>query len=96
MTHARLTASQFSRSLLKSYISLLFLLYNTSTMVAADKLDWNNLGFQYRETNGYIKYTWTPEKGWDQGSWETDSLMKVHVCASGLHYGQQVCLLCLY
>ncbi|CDS09795.1 hypothetical protein LRAMOSA02472 [Lichtheimia ramosa] len=58
-------------------------------MVAADKLDWNNLGFQYRETNGYIKYTWTPEKGWDQGSWETDSLMKVHVCASGLHYGQQ-------
>lgn len=59
-------------------------------MVAADKLDWNNLGFEYRETNGYIKYTWTPEKGWDQGSWETDSLMKVHVCASGLHYGQQV------
>ncbi|KAG0167943.1 hypothetical protein DFQ30_005447 [Apophysomyces sp. BC1015] len=54
-----------------------------------DKLDWANLGFQYRDLNGYAKYTWTAENGWDKGTFETDPFLKVHVCATGLHYGQQ-------
>ncbi|KAI8141883.1 branched-chain amino acid aminotransferase [Fennellomyces sp. T-0311] len=58
-------------------------------MTAADKLDWANIGFRYRDTNGFMKYTWTLEKGWDNGSFETDPMQKVHICASGLHYGQQ-------
>lgn len=53
-------------------------------------LDWANIGFQYRDTNGYAKFTWTPENGWDSGSFETDPMMKIHICATGLHYGQQV------
>ncbi|KAI9319042.1 branched-chain amino acid aminotransferase [Dichotomocladium elegans] len=58
-------------------------------MVSADKLDWDNIGFQYRETNGYTKYTWTIENGWDNGTFEKGSHMNIHICASGLHYGQQ-------
>ncbi|KAI7854702.1 branched-chain amino acid aminotransferase [Circinella umbellata] len=55
----------------------------------ADKLDWDNIGFQYRDTNGYMRYTWTPENGWDKGTFETDPYLKVHMCATGLNYGQQ-------
>ena len=56
----------------------------------ADKLDWNNIGFQYRDTNGFMKYTWTLENGWDKGTFETDPYLKVHMCSTGLNYGQQV------
>lgn len=52
--------------------------------------DFKTMGFQYRDLNGYVKYTWTEENGWDKGVMETDPLMKVHVCATGLNYGQQV------
>ncbi|KAI8876955.1 branched-chain amino acid aminotransferase [Backusella circina FSU 941] len=51
--------------------------------------DWANMGFQYRDVNGYVKYTWTEENGWDEGTIETDPMMKVHICATGLNYGQQ-------
>ncbi|KAF7732731.1 hypothetical protein EC973_000002 [Apophysomyces ossiformis] len=54
-----------------------------------DKLDWANIGFQYRDLNGYVKYTWTEKNGWDNGVIETDPFLKLHVCATGLHYGQQ-------
>ncbi|KAI8388811.1 branched-chain amino acid aminotransferase [Radiomyces spectabilis] len=54
-----------------------------------DKLDWANIGFQFRDLNGYMKYTWTEENGWDKGTFEKDSYLKVHMCAPGLHYGQQ-------
>jgi branched-chain amino acid aminotransferase len=57
--------------------------------------DWANMGFQYRDVNGYVKYTWTEENGWDKGTIETDPMMKVHICATGLNYGQQVNI-CLY
>jgi hypothetical protein len=53
------------------------------------------MGFQYRDVNGYVKYTWTEENGWDKGTIETDPMMKVHICATGLNYGQQVNI-CLY
>ncbi|KAI9303128.1 branched-chain amino acid aminotransferase [Cunninghamella echinulata] len=55
----------------------------------SDKIDWANVGFQYRDTNGYIKYTWTKEKGWDNGVFETDPFFKIHICATGLNYGQE-------
>ncbi|KAI8979905.1 branched-chain amino acid aminotransferase [Pilobolus umbonatus] len=51
--------------------------------------DWQNIGFQYRDLNGYMKYIWTAEKGWDKGTYETDPYLKVHMCATGLNYGQQ-------
>lgn len=52
--------------------------------------DFSNMGFQYRDLNGYVKYTWTLGKGWDEGVMETDPLLRVHVGATGLNYGQQV------
>lgn len=60
------------------------------TTPPSDKLDWQNIGFQYRDINGYAKYTWTPENGWDNGSLETNPFLNVHMCATGLNYGQQV------
>jgi branched-chain amino acid aminotransferase len=57
-----------------------------------DKLDWTTIGFQYRDTNGFVKYTWTEETGWDEGKFLTDPMLNIHVCATGLHYGQQVIL----
>jgi branched-chain amino acid aminotransferase len=56
----------------------------------SSKIDWSSMGFQYRDTNGYVRYTWTQETGWDNGKMETDPMIKVHVCATGLNYGQQV------
>lgn len=52
--------------------------------------DWHNMGFQYRDLNGYMKYTWTEEHGWDKGTFEKSSTVNVHICATGLNYGQQV------
>ncbi|RUS31097.1 branched-chain amino acid aminotransferase [Jimgerdemannia flammicorona] len=58
------------------------------TTPPSDKIDWSNLGFNYRDTNGYIKYTWTNGE-WDTGVWETDPYLKVHVASTGLNYGQE-------
>ncbi|GAA5813185.1 hypothetical protein MFLAVUS_006659 [Mucor flavus] len=51
--------------------------------------DFSSMGFQYRDINGFMKYVWTEESGWSAGSFETDPLLKVHMCATGLNYGQQ-------
>ncbi|KAJ2958633.1 hypothetical protein NQZ79_g5818 [Umbelopsis isabellina] len=59
------------------------------TVPPSDKIDWDNIGFQYRDINGYAKYTWTPENGWDQGSLETNPYLSVHMCATGINYGQE-------
>ncbi|KAI9288616.1 branched-chain amino acid aminotransferase [Umbelopsis sp. AD052] len=59
------------------------------TTPPTDKLDWQNIGFQYRDINGYAKYTWTPENGWDEGSLETNPYLNVHMCSTGLNYGQE-------
>lgn len=52
--------------------------------------DFSSMGFQYRDINGYVKYTWTEENGWDKGTMEKDPMLNVHMCATGLNYGQQV------
>ncbi|CAO0798521.1 unnamed protein product [Mucor circinelloides] len=51
--------------------------------------DFSSMGFQYRDINGYVKYTWTEENGWDKGTMEKDPMLNVHMCATGLNYGQQ-------
>lgn len=52
--------------------------------------DFSSMGFQYRDINGYVKYIWTEENGWSKGTMETDAMLNVHMCATGLNYGQQV------
>ena len=78
-----------------SHVKVTFVRYNclqmsNPTTPPTDKLDWQNIGFQYRDINGYAKYTWTPENGWDEGSLETNPNLNVHMCSTGLNYGQNV------
>lgn len=56
---------------------------------ASSTFDFSTMGFQYRDINGYVKYTWTEENGWNTGTFETDPVLNVHMCATGLNYGQQ-------
>ncbi|KAI8365529.1 branched-chain amino acid aminotransferase [Blakeslea trispora] len=56
---------------------------------ASKTFDFSSMGFQYRDLNGFVKYTWTLEKGWDSGVMETNPYLNVHMCATGLNYGQQ-------
>eukprot|EP00659_Diplonema_papillatum_P020875 gene20875-32200_t len=50
-------------------------------------LDWTNLGFDFRPSNGFMKYTWKEGK-WDEGSFETEPYFKMHIMSSAIHYGQ--------
>ncbi|KAI9101136.1 aminotransferase [Phlyctochytrium arcticum] len=50
-------------------------------------LDWANLGFSYRKTNGYYKYVWKDGK-WSEEEFVTDFKITLDICATGLHYGQ--------
>ncbi|KAF8930230.1 branched-chain amino acid aminotransferase [Dissophora ornata] len=51
-------------------------------------LNWDNLGFKWVDTNGYVKYVFNDGK-WDQGEFVRDSYIKMHVCAPALNYGQE-------
>lgn len=51
------------------------------------KIDWNQLGFGYTQTDCHIRYTWK-NGAWDTGVLETDPYLKIHVAATALHYGQ--------
>ncbi|CAO3703281.1 unnamed protein product [Rhizopus stolonifer] len=55
----------------------------------SSEIDWTTMGFQYRDLNGFMRYTWTEENGWDQGKFETNPKLDIHMCATGLNYGQQ-------
>jgi len=51
------------------------------------KINWDNIGFGYIQTDYYIKYQWK-DGIWDKGTLEKDPYLKIHVAATGLHYGQ--------
>lgn len=50
-------------------------------------IDWENLGFEYRPTNTYLRYTFRDGK-WDAGESCTGSEISIPVAATALHYGQ--------
>lgn len=52
-------------------------------------LDWMNLGFEYRDVNGHVKFTFKDGR-WDEGEIVTDPYVKVHIANTALHYGQSV------
>lgn len=61
---------------------------NLDAVGAAD-LDWPNLGFEFRETNSHLKFTWRACEGWDDGELISgEPFMKLHIASTGLHYGQ--------
>ncbi|KAG0309981.1 hypothetical protein BGZ99_000742 [Dissophora globulifera] len=51
-------------------------------------VDWDNLGFKWVDTNGYVKYIHRDGE-WDQGEFVKDPYLKIHICAPALHYGQE-------
>ena len=57
--------------------------------VGAANLDWPNLGFEFRETNSHLKYTWREGEGWDAGELVPgEPYLKLHIASTALHYGQ--------
>ena len=50
-------------------------------------LDWENLGFQYRDAACHIKYTWK-NGSWNEGEFVKDPYVKIHIAATSIHYGQ--------
>ena len=60
-----------------------------STAVGSAKLDWAKLGFDYRPTAGFVKYTFNNGR-WDEGVLEEEPYLKLHVMSSAIHYGQAV------
>eukprot|EP00613_Pedinella_sp_CCMP2098_P001292 CAMPEP_0171633346 /NCGR_PEP_ID=MMETSP0990-20121206/25119_1 /TAXON_ID=483369 /ORGANISM="non described non described, Strain CCMP2098" /LENGTH=340 /DNA_ID=CAMNT_0012203987 /DNA_START=134 /DNA_END=1157 /DNA_ORIENTATION=+ len=47
------------------------------------------LGFEFRETNSHLKFTWREGVGWDEGELVAgEPFIKVHIAATSLHYGQ--------
>jgi branched-chain amino acid aminotransferase len=57
--------------------------------VGAANLDWPRLGFDFQKTNGFVKHTWVNGK-WDEGEWEPEPFLKLHVMSAAIHYGQGV------
>ena len=57
--------------------------------VGAANLDWPRLGFDFQRPNGFVKHTWV-NGGWDEGEWEPEPFLKLHVMSAAIHYGQGV------
>lgn len=47
---------------------------------------WDNLGFQIRPLNGYVKYTWQHRR-WDLGTFVPAPYVLLHINCGALHYG---------
>ncbi|CAM9770525.1 unnamed protein product [Ectocarpus sp. 13 AM-2016] len=52
-------------------------------------MDWENLGFEYRDVNSHVKFTFK-NGAWDEGEMVKDPYVKVHIANTALHYGQSV------
>ncbi len=51
-------------------------------------IDWDELNFQYYQTNSHVSYTW--KKGaWDKGELRQEDTVTMSVAATCLHYGQE-------
>lgn len=50
---------------------------------------WDNLGFQIRTMNGYVKYTWQNGR-WDKGTFVPAPYILLHINSGALHYGVSV------
>ncbi len=50
-------------------------------------IDWDKLGFSYRETRCHVRYTWR-NGAWDEGGVHDSPTMSMHIAAGCLHYGQ--------
>lgn len=67
--------------------TLTMALQSAVSAIGTAKLDWPNLGFEYRQTDSFVKITYKDGK-WGDIRVEKDPLIKVHIGATALHYGQ--------
>ena len=51
-------------------------------------LDWNNLGFKYRDTAGHVECVWK-DGAWGKLEFVAEPWLRMHVAAACLHYGQE-------
>lgn len=50
-------------------------------------IDWNNLGFEYMDTNCHVRYTWK-NGNWNNGETISSPYLNLHIGATCMHYGQ--------
>ncbi len=55
----------------------------------APQLNWRDLGFQYLQTDSYLRADFTKDGGWSALKVCTDPNMPIHVAAAALHYSQE-------
>lgn len=58
--------------------------------VGSAPLDWADLGFQYRDVNCHVKFTFKRGEGWSAGELVKEPYVRVHIANTALHYGQAV------
>ncbi len=58
-----------------------------AALVGSANLDWPNLGFEYRETESFVKCEYKDGQ-WGAVHVEKDPMIKIHIGATALHYGQ--------
>ena len=52
-----------------------------------DNMDWSNIGFGYRKTNGNVR-CYYKDGAWGEVEVSTDEYINIHMAATCLHYGQ--------
>lgn len=59
-------------------------------MPGTAKLDvaWEDLGFEFRPTNSYVKLTHKEGEGWGEPELVKEPYINIHIGATALHYGQ--------
>ena len=58
-----------------------------TVQVGSANLDWPNLGFEYRQTDSFVKCEYKDGQ-WGAVQLESDPFIKIHIGATALHYGQ--------
>ncbi len=51
------------------------------------EIDWKNLGFKYMQTDWHVRHVWR-DGAWGEGELLSEPYMRLHIAATGLHYGQ--------
>lgn len=50
-------------------------------------LDWGNLGFEFRDVNCHVKFTFKNGR-WSEGELVKDPYINIHIANTAMHYGQ--------
>lgn len=57
--------------------------------VGTQDLDWETIGFSFREVRSFVRYKYR-DGAWDDGEDLTEMYVPVHIGATALHYGQSL------